>query len=105
MGTFSVKVEFAILFYVILIVFFCLLLHACGQKNWQLNFSIIVISGVLQILAGVLFNGDNTVVNWLQKLIVKFTIGIFISLIFISLFINNFKYIGERFPKLKRFIS
>lgn len=105
MGTFSDTVEFAILFYVILIVFFCLFLHAFGQKNWRLNFSIITISGVLQILVGVLFNGDSAMVNWLQTIIVKLTIGIFIFLIFISLFINNFEYIGEKFPKLKRFIT
>ncbi len=105
MGTFSDTVAFAILFYVILITFFCLLLHAFGQKNWRLNFSIIAISGVLQILVGVLFNGDSAMVNWLQTIIVKLTIGVFIFLIFLSLLINSFEYIGERFPKLKRFIT
>jgi len=105
MGTFSDTVAFAILFYVILIAFFCLLLHACGQKNWRLNFSIIAISGVLQILVGVLFNGDSAMVNWLQTIIVKLTIGIFIFLIFLSLLINSFEYLGESFPKLKRFIT
>jgi hypothetical protein len=105
MGTFSDTVTFEILFYVILIAFIFLLLYAFGEKNWRLNFSIIAISGVLQILVGVLFNGDSAMVNWLQTIIVKLTIGIFIFLIFLSLLINSFEYLGERFPKLKRFIT
>ena len=105
MGTFSDTVTAEILFYVILITFFFFLLHACGQKNWRLNFSIIAISGILQILVGVLFSGDSAMVNWLQTIIVKLTIGIFIVLIFLSLLINSFEYLGERFPRLKRFIT
>jgi len=105
MGTFSDTVTFEILFYVILITFFFFLLHACGQKNWRLNFSIIILSGALQILVSVFFNGDSGMVNSLQTIIVKLTIGIFIFLIFLSILINSSEYLGERFPKLKRFIT